>query len=96
MKTIKWLLAGVLVGIIAVAFRDMDRGEWLRPTLPRRHEPVGPEEPVLGYDGMEQETVLDWLTEANLDEETLEHVYRYEEQNLAREPVLDLLREMLG
>ena len=96
MKTIKWLFAGILVGVIAVAFRDMERGEWLRPTVPQRRIPAGAEEPVLGYDGMDQETLLDWLTDAELDAAALERVLRYEEQNLAREPVLSLLEDLLG
>lgn len=95
MKKLKWLLAGVVIGVIAVAFRDLDRGEWLSPQLPRKREPVGPEEPVLGYDGMDQETVLDWLASANLDASALDHILRYEAANLNRGPVIELLEELL-
>ena len=95
MKTLQWLLAGVLVGVIAVAFRDLERGEWLAPALPRGEE-ADEEEPVLGYDGMDQETVLEWLANADLDEEAIERIARYEQANLEREPVLEALQEMLG
>ena len=96
MKKLKWLLAGVVIGVIAVAFRDLERGEWLAPQLSRRREPIGPEEPVLGYDGMDQETVLDWLASANMDAAALERILLYEGANLNRAPVIDLLEDLLG
>ncbi len=95
MRTLKWVLAGLLVGIVAVSFRDMQRGEWLRPARSPVLEPGG-EEPVLGYDGMDQETLLDWLGAAQLDESSIERIIRYEEANLGREPVLEALEELLG
>lgn len=96
MKTLKWLLAGALVGIIAVAFRDFERGAWLTPQLSGAGEPAGPEEPVLGYDGMDQETLLDWLTSAHLDSDALEHMLSYEAANRNRGPVIDLIEDLLG
>lgn len=96
MKTLKWLLAGALVGIIAVAFRDFEQGAWLKPQLSGDREDTGPEEPVLGYDGMDQETLLDWLTSANLDSDALEHMLSYEEANRNRAPVIDLIEDLLG
>jgi hypothetical protein len=96
MKTIKWLLVGIIVGFIAVAFRDLERGEWLSPAIPRRGDSPGGEEPLLGYDGMDQETLLEWIPAANLDEETLRTIVRYERANLDRAPVLDVLEEMIG
>ena len=96
MKTLKWLLAGIVVGVIGVAFRDMENREWLRPALPERAREPGVEEPVLGYDGMDQETVIDWLFTAQLDAESLDRINRYEEVNLGREPVLEVLEELLG
>jgi hypothetical protein len=96
MKTIKWLLAGIIVGFIAVAFRDLERGEWLYPAIPRRSDSPGGEEPLLGYDGMDQETLLEWIPAANLDEGTLRAIMRYERANLDRGPILDALEEMIG
>lgn len=96
MKTLKWLLAGIIIGVIGVAFRDLEKGEWLKPSLPERRPPSGPEEPVLGYDGMDQETVIDWLFTAQLDADAIGRIRRYEEANLDREPVLEVLDELLG
>lgn len=97
MKRTHLLLAGFVLGIIAVAFRDFERGEWLSPPLPGRTDaPEEDEEPVLGYDGMDQETILDWLDEAGLDAETIERIIGYEEANLRREPVLAALGDLLG
>lgn len=96
MKTLKWLLAGVLIGVIVAAFRDFEQGEWLKPQLSDGREPVGPEEPVLGYDGMDQETLVDWLADADLDADSLDRMLRYETVNLNRAPVIDLIEELLG
>jgi hypothetical protein len=95
MKTVQWMLAGILVGIVAVAFLDFEKGRWLSPALPVPDEPDG-EEPVLGYDGMDQETAIDWLGDAELDSETIERIIRYEEANRRREPVLSALEDLLG
>lgn len=95
MRTLKWVAAGLLVGIVAVSFRDFRRGEWLRPGTTPTLDPGG-EEPVLGYDGMDQETLLDWLAAANLDESSIERIIRYEEANYGREPVLEALEDLLG
>ena len=96
MKTLKILLAGTLIGIVVVAFRDFERGIWLKPELAGGHEPIGSEEPVLGYDGMDQETLLDWLASADMDPDALEHMLVYEEANLHRTPIIDLIGELLG
>jgi hypothetical protein len=95
MKTLQWILAGIVIGVVAVAFRDFEQRRWLRPTLPTRTAPPNGREPVLGYDGMDQESLLEWLPEANLDSEVLNDMIRYEEANLDREPVLEALEEML-
>jgi hypothetical protein len=96
MKTLRWLVAGIVVGVIAVAFRDFERGEWLRPTLPRRTSEPDEREPILGYDGMDQETLLEWLEDSDLDSPTVEEMIRYEEDHLSREPVLSRLEEILA
>lgn len=95
MKTLRWMLAGIVVGVVAVAFRDLERRQWLAPALPGRDDEVDVEEPVLGYDGMDQETLLDWLSEADLDDETLEEIIRYERANRDRSPVLDALNDLM-
>jgi hypothetical protein len=96
MKTLQWLVAGIVIGIIAAAFRDFERGEWLAPAIPRGSEEPDAEEPVLGYDGMDQETILEWIEEAELDAPTVTRLIRYEEATRAREPVLDALGELLA
>lgn len=96
MKTLKWLLAGIVIGAICLAFRDLKTGEWLRPPIPDRHLSPDPEEPVLGYDGMDQETLIDWLFTAQLDGESIERIRRFEEVNLGRERVLEVLDELPG
>ena len=96
MKSIKWLLAGIAFGVIGVAFRDLENRQWLRPSIPERRPPSSPEEPVLGYDGMDQETAIDWLFTAQLDGEAIERIRRYEEDNLGRERVLEVLEELMG
>lgn len=96
MSAWKALLAGAAVGVILIAFRDGDDGRWLLPAgmgdgvrAPGADELD--EEPVLGYDGMDQETLLDWLDDADLDPDTLMRTRWYEQRHLAREPVLDAL-----
>jgi len=50
---------------------------------------------VLGYDGMDRDTLLDWLRDADLDRSTLLRIQAYEGANLGREPVLDAIEDML-
>lgn len=54
------------------------------------------EEPVLGYDGMDRDSLVDWLRDASLDEETLLHIERYERAKQNREPVLDAVGDLLA
>jgi hypothetical protein len=106
MNYVKVLLGAAAVGTIALAFRDFDRGEWLVPALPgggwdeaellEDDEEEGGEEPVLGYDGMDRDTLVAWLDDADLDEGTLLRVRRYEEAGEAREPVLDKIDDLLA
>lgn len=97
MSILKKVLGVAALGAIVMAFRDVESGGWLRPALPRLGEDDNEdflddqEEPVLGYDGMDRDTLLDWLGDADLDGETLLRIERYERANLAREPVLDAL-----
>ena len=96
MRILNWVLAGIAVGVVASALLDPELRR--RLTTARRNGSgiVAETEPVLGYDGMDQETLLEWLPDAGLDGETLENMLRYEEAHLHREPVITTLREMLG
>jgi hypothetical protein len=54
------------------------------------------EEPVLGYDGMDRDSLIEWLRDASLDEGTLLHIERYERARENREPVLDAVGDLLA
>jgi hypothetical protein len=56
----------------------------------------GEEEPVLGYDGMDRDTLNGWLRSADLDADTLRAIRTYEASHLARQPVLDTVDELLA
>lgn len=99
-RLLKVLLGAAAVGVVAVAFRDSARGRWLRPALPGDDDEGGlliadGEEPVLGYDGMDRDTLLDWLADADLDRDTLLRIRAYESANQARELVLDTVDDLL-
>jgi hypothetical protein len=99
-RTLLWLLGGLAVGLVFASLRDVDRGDWVGPQDDEDRDDGGvdvyDQEPVLGYDGMDQETILEWIDEAELDEETLERLIEYEESNRRREPVLEALQDLLG
>lgn len=103
MRQILKLLVGVAaVGVVVAAFRDSTRQRWLRPALPGGADDdeggelsPGGQEPVLGYDGMDRDTLLDWLRDADLDRGTLLRIQAYESANLARDPVLHAIEDML-
>jgi hypothetical protein len=110
MKTLKVLLGAAAAGAIVLAFRDFANGGWLQPAVPGGRWPQGGdlllededdeggllEEPVLGYDGMDRDMLVDWLDDADLDEGTLLRVRRYEVGNENREPVLDKFDDLLA
>jgi hypothetical protein len=102
MNLLKTLLATAAVGAIVIAFRDVDEGRWLRPAIPGRagwmDEDLADdeEEPVLGFDGMDRDTLIDWLGRVDLDDETLRRIRRYELAHQARQPVLDAVEDLLG
>jgi hypothetical protein len=101
MRFLKLLLGVAAVGVVAAAFRDSARGRWLRPAVPFAGDDEDGEvgldgqEPVLGYDGMDRDTLLEWLRDAELDRSTLLRIQAYETANLARGPVLDAVDDML-
>ena len=95
------LLGAAAVGVVVAAFRDSARERWLRPALPGADDDeggdysLGGQEPVLGYDGMDRDTLLDWLRDADLDRSTLLRIQAYESANEARGPVLAAVEDML-
>lgn len=96
MNKLRWLIAGIAVGVIVVAFRDMERHAWITPPLPGRGSETDEEEPVLGYDGMDQETLFDWIAEADLDDDTIDRILDYERAHADREPVIEALEGLRG
>ena len=70
-ERLKWLLAGAALGVILVAFRDFDNEPLAAAGAPRRRARhpgrSDEEEPILGYDGMDEDTLMDWLADADLD-----------------------------
>lgn len=106
MNLLKGLLGAAAVGTIVLAFRDNERGAWLRPALPGEggyggdtlvaDEERVDEEPVLGYDGMDRDTLMDWLRAADLDTGTLRNVRLYEATHQNRGVVLDTIDTLIG
>jgi hypothetical protein len=102
MRLLRILLALAAVGVVVAAFRDSRTQRWLRPSAPGGRDDDGGElgglatqEPVLGYDGMDRDTLVDWLAEADLDRGTLLRIHAYESANMARGSVLDTLDDLL-
>jgi len=98
MNFIKLLAAGAAFGIIVTTFRD-ENGEWIVPgrdILTDRDitAPDG-EEPVLGYDGMDEESLEEWLSDAGADRRSILRMIRYESANRGRQPVLAALVDQL-
>jgi hypothetical protein len=108
MNFLKVLLGAAAAGTIMLAFRDFEGDGWLQPALPGGRWAEGDllleedddeallEEPVLGYDGMDRDTLLEWLDDADLDEATLLRIRRYETATQDREPVLDRIDDLLA
>ena len=97
MNLLKLLVAGVAIGVIVIAFRDSDQERWIAPPLRLTGEGEDEEEaePVLGYDGMDVDTLVDWMDSAAPDRSTLERMRDYESAHLAREGVLAAITERL-
>lgn len=96
MNLLKTLLAAAAMATIVLTFRDWERGEWLFPGGPEEMDEDEETEPVLGYDGMDRDTLITWLREARLDNDVLERVQRYERRNERRAVVLETVEELLG
>lgn len=100
MRLLKLLFAGAIVGVIVAAFRDFEADAWLSPAdgslIGSDDDEVDDTEPVLGYDGMDVDTLLDWIGDAQPDSMTLREMYDYERAHRARRAVLDALADRLG
>lgn len=110
MSKLKLLLGAVAAAALVAAFRDTEGGRWLRPSLPVRggrdawdddEEEDDDEgyddvpEPILGYDGMDRDTLVAHLRRSGLDEDTLRDVYDYERERENRTLVLETVLELL-
>lgn len=99
MNLLRLLLGGAAVATILVAFRDFETGTW-RPAggAPPRAIPEGEEdeEPILGYDGMDRDTLIQWIRDSRLDEDTLLRIHEYESSHQGRERVLQAVADLLG
>lgn len=96
MNLLKLLAGGAAIGIILIAFRDFENDGWLPLALPgTRETDTGDAEPILGYDGMDQETVIDWIRDADLDQATLLRIRSYEMGHRTREPVITAVDELV-
>ena len=103
MNLLRLLVGGAAVATILVAFRDFQNDTWLPPggtaggrgttTIP---EDEADEEPILGYDGMDRDTLIQWIRDSRLDEDTLIRIHEYEAAHQARERVLQAVSELLG
>lgn len=91
---LKWIVAGTAAGMILASFRDFENGRWITPgqSLPGE---VDETEPVLGYDGMDQETIIDWLARADLDRASLRRMQMYEQAHRDRGPVVAAIGDLL-
>lgn len=98
MNLLKIIAAAAATTVIIAAFRDFEREEWLLPERAGRGRGAAPdeEEPVLGYDGMDQDTLADWIRSADLDEDTLRDIRAYESAHRDRGAVLSVVEELLG
>jgi hypothetical protein len=98
-RLIKLLLAAATVsGLVYLALRQREVAAGTALARNRMDEPL-PErepEPVLGYDGMDLQTVTEWLERAELDELSLRSIRAYEQRHRARETVLGVIDEKLG
>jgi hypothetical protein len=93
MRALRWLGLAAAAGAAALALRELVPGR--RGTRVEVALSPGEEEPFLGYDGMDRDTLVAWLGEAGLDRETLLRVREYEAANRGREPVLEAVAALL-
>lgn len=94
MKLLRLLAAGIAVGVIVIAFRDVEQGS-VAGTRRRGEEDQGEAEPFLGYDGMDVDTLLDWLEQSAPDAAMLVRMREYETAHLGRDAVLRAVEDRL-
>lgn len=96
MNLLKALVAAAAVGVIAVAFRDSESGGWLPlGGSGTASDPGDTPEPFLGYDGMDRDTLIDFLGSSDLDRAMLLRVQAYEMAHHGRGVVLDAIADLL-
>lgn len=96
MNLFKLLAATAAVGIILTAFREEEGEGWLLPGLGATGgEGDEDREPVLGFDGMDVDTLLEWLEDSDVGRSELLRMLRYEAENRGRQPVLAALVDRL-
>ncbi|HEV2149081.1 MAG TPA: hypothetical protein VGR37_16865 [Longimicrobiaceae bacterium] len=98
MNLLRLLLGGAAIATILVAFRDFDHDTWLPPggRAATGLEGEEDEEPILGYDGMDRDMLIQWIRDAQLDEDTLIRIHEYEAANQRRDRVMQAVSELLG
>lgn len=94
----KLIGAGLVVIGVVMALRTLRRldADRAQDQTDLDRDPASAEEPVLGYDGMDLQTVIPWLESAELDPETLQRIRSYEQRNRARESVLNTIEDLLN
>jgi hypothetical protein len=95
MRILQVLIGGLVGGGLAALFWAWQTGRLTVEEAAPLPSPGGAE-PVLGYDGMDRDTLIDWLERADLDEDTLERIRRYEQANRNRGMVLQAIDELTG
>lgn len=95
MKLLKLILAAVSLGAIYAVLRGPQPPRDRPSATPRPETPPEDAEPVLGYDGMDMDTLIPWLESADLDNATLQRIRRYERSHRGRETVLAAIDDLL-
>ncbi|CAN5350479.1 hypothetical protein BH20GEM2_BH20GEM2_06360 [soil metagenome] len=100
------LASGTVLGVLTLAMRRWQGdtqafdSQPLALPAPTRTPDIAPrhedEEPILGYDGMDAETLIDWLERADLDTIALRRVRGYETRHRDRQDVLQVVDDLLG
>jgi len=97
-RLFKLVLVAVVVHKATQFIRNLEPREASkrRSARPPLGEAAANVEPVLGYDGMDLQTLVPWLESANLDRATLRRIRDYESRHQARQTVLQTVDDLLG
>ncbi len=100
------LASGTVLGTLTLAVRRWQRDSQAFDSQPLalpaadRTPDIAPrqeeEEPILGYDGMDADTLIDWLERAELDALALRRMRGYEVRHRDRQDVLEAIDDLLG